>query len=173
MSDGLRGFAELRTREAVPEVEPEPKRLCPKCGRTFLSRSNPGPLCRPCEFGHIEIPEWAEALLPEDADRALFNTLAAAIAPEHVTLRRPTVAEPIEVRAEAIPPDLPGLELRQIILREFGTLHACTEAMDWTQSIMHSYWTSDPRRLCRLPEWRRQLLNAEIARRRNQKGDGE
>jgi hypothetical protein len=60
MSGGLRGFAELRTRLVESEIKPQPKRICPKCGKTVLSRSNPGPLCRPCEFGHIEISDYLE-----------------------------------------------------------------------------------------------------------------
>jgi len=171
MSGALRGFAELRTRPITPEEEPQPKRICPKCGKTVLSRSNPGPLCRPCEFGHIEISDHLEALL-EGADRYQLQAIAAAVAPQHV--KRRTVHRPVHrsvAPPEFIPQGIDGEHLREVIIREFGSVSACARAMGWANSTLRNYWTPIAKNHRELSEWRRQALNQQIALMRARGGE--
>jgi hypothetical protein len=73
---GLRGFANLRTRENTP-VDPAllpPERHCRICG-CVLRRSNITDTCAPCT-GVVDIPDWAECLIEFDDQPSTINTIA-------------------------------------------------------------------------------------------------
>lgn len=86
MSRGLRGFASLRTR-LTERPTPKPKRICPGCG-AVLAKSNPGPLCRPCEYGHVVDLSWELEQLVDAADRCQLNAIAKAIYPALIRRRK-------------------------------------------------------------------------------------
>ena len=87
MRDPLNGFCSLRTRPAqAATAECPERRTCPLCGARLAS-DNPGPYCRPCAVGEVEVPAWAVALVPL-CDTPALALLARVVAPGIATWGR-------------------------------------------------------------------------------------